>query len=87
FIRIEKTDSADAFLIADFARVGRTKKHAPWRGSQFIALRHLTRHRMHLSEAMWSDWEPPPGDISEDLPTNCHGLSPQLSRSCPILLP
>ena len=49
---MEKTDPADAFLIADFARVGRTKKLEPWRGSQFIALKRLTRHRMHLSECI-----------------------------------
>lgn len=52
FIKIAKTDSADAFLIADFTRVGMTKKLEPWRGSQFIALRRLTRHRMHLSECI-----------------------------------
>ena len=52
YIGMEKTDPADAFLIADFARVGRTKKLEPWRGSQFIALKRLTRHRMHLSECI-----------------------------------
>lgn len=49
---MEKTDPIDAFLIADFARVGRTKKLEPWRGGQFIALKRLTRHRMHLSECI-----------------------------------
>ena len=52
YIGMEKTDPIDAFLIADFARVGRTKKLEPWRGGQFIALKRLTRHRMHLSECI-----------------------------------
>lgn len=50
YIGMEKTDPSDAYLIADFGRVGRTKKLEPWRGGQFIALKRLTRHRMHLSE-------------------------------------
>lgn len=49
YIGMEKTDPTDAFLIADFARVGRTKKLEPWRGGQYIALKRLTRHRMHLA--------------------------------------
>ena len=52
YVGMEKTDPTDAFLIADFARVGRTKKLEPWRGSQFIALKRLTRHRMHLTECI-----------------------------------
>ena len=52
YIGMEKTDPTDAFLIADFARVGRTKKLKPWRGGQFIALKRLTRHRMHLAECI-----------------------------------
>ena len=52
YIGMEKTDSTDAYLIADFGRVGRTKKLEPWRGGQFIALKRLTRHRMHLSECI-----------------------------------
>jgi len=52
YIGLEKTDPSDAFLIADFARVGRTKKLEPWRGGQFIALKRLTRHRMHLAECL-----------------------------------
>ena len=52
YIGMEKTDPTDAFLIADFARVGRTKKLEPWRGVQFIALKRLTRHRMHLAECI-----------------------------------
>ena len=52
YIGMEKTDPTDAYLIADFGRVGRTKKLQPWRGGQFIALKRLTRHRMHLSECI-----------------------------------
>lgn len=52
YIGMEKTDPTDAFLIADFARVGRIKKLEPWRGGQFIALKRLTRHRMHLAECI-----------------------------------
>ena len=52
YIGMEKTDPTDAFLIADFARVGRIKNLNPWRGAQFIALKRLTRHRMHLSECL-----------------------------------
>lgn len=52
YIGMEKTNPTDAYLIADFGRVGRTKKLEPWRGGQFIALKRLTRHRMHLSECI-----------------------------------
>ena len=52
YIGMEKTDPTDAYLIADFGRVGRTKKLEPWRGGLFIALKRLTRHRMHLSECI-----------------------------------
>lgn len=37
FIDIAKTDPDDAFLIADFARVGRITNE-PWRGSRVLAL-------------------------------------------------
>lgn len=47
FEDLDKTDPNDAFLIADFARVGRIRSK-PWRGSQFLALQRLTRHRLHL---------------------------------------
>lgn len=50
FIGMSKTDSLDAYIIADFARVGRIKKSEPWRGSQYLALKRLTRHRLHLTE-------------------------------------
>lgn len=52
YIAKDKTDAADACLIADFARVGRTKTCEPWRGSQSLALRRLTRHRLHLMECI-----------------------------------
>jgi transposase len=51
FIGMDKTDPKDAFLLADFARVGRINTQ-PWRGSQFLALQRLTRHRLHIVEAM-----------------------------------
>ena len=51
FIGMNKTDLLDAFVIADFARVGRIETE-PWRGSQFLALQRLTRHRLHLVEAL-----------------------------------
>lgn len=49
---MDKTDPLDAYLIADFARCGRIKKCEPWRGSQFLALKRLTRHRLHLAECI-----------------------------------
>ena len=52
FTGMGKTDPTDAYLIAEFGRVGRTKKLEPWRGGQFIALKRLTRRRMHLSECI-----------------------------------
>ena len=52
YIGMDKTDPLDAYLIADFARCGRIKKCEPWRGSQFLALKRLTRHRLHLAECI-----------------------------------
>ena len=52
YVGMDKTDHLDAFLISDFARVGRTKKCEPWRGSQYLALKRLTRHRLHLVECI-----------------------------------
>lgn len=52
YVGMDKTDHTDAFLISDFARVGRTKKCEPWRGSQYLALKRLTRHRLHLAECI-----------------------------------
>ncbi|MDR3238611.1 MAG: IS110 family transposase [Clostridiales bacterium] len=51
FIGMGKTDHIDAFIIADFARVGRITTE-PWRGAQFLALQRLTRHRLHLIESI-----------------------------------
>lgn len=51
FIGMNKTDPLDAFIIADFARVGRIST-SPWRGSQHLALQRLTRHRLHLIECI-----------------------------------
>ena len=51
YVSVGKTDPIDAFMIADFARVGRIKSE-PWRGSQFLALQRLTRHRLHIMEAI-----------------------------------
>lgn len=51
FIGLDKTDPIDAFVIADFARVGRINIE-PWRGSQLLALQRLTRHRLHLVECI-----------------------------------
>lgn len=51
YIGLGKTDAIDAFIIADFARVGRITS-APWRGSQFLALQRLTRHRLHIAGSL-----------------------------------
>lgn len=51
FIDIDKTDPLDAYIIADFARVGRITSQ-PWRGAQFLALQRLSRHRLHLVESI-----------------------------------
>lgn len=48
FIDIEKTDPTDAFIIADYSRVGRVNSLSPFKGAQFLALQRLTRHRFHL---------------------------------------
>ena len=50
FSDIEKTDPSDAYILADFARVGRTRSLHPFRGSQYIALQRLTRQRYHISK-------------------------------------
>ena len=52
YIEMEKTDLGDAFLIADFARVGRCKKLRPFKAAQHIALKRLTRERYHLAEQL-----------------------------------
>lgn len=55
FTDMDKTDPADAYLLADLARVGRTDKLFPFRGSQKLALQRLTRHRMHISELITAE--------------------------------
>jgi len=55
FADMDKTDPADAYLLADLARVGRTDKLFPFRGSQKLALQRLTRHRMHVSELITAE--------------------------------
>ena len=52
YVDMDKTDHLDAFLISDFVRVGRTKKCESWRGSQYLTLKRLTRHRLHLAECI-----------------------------------
>lgn len=51
FVGLGKTDPIDAYVIADFARVGRIATK-PWKGSQYLALQRLTRHRLHLVECI-----------------------------------
>lgn len=51
FIGLGKSDPIDAFVIADYARGGNIETE-PWRGSQFLALKRLTRHRLHLIECI-----------------------------------
>lgn len=51
FIGMSKTDALDAYIIADFARIGRIHT-SPWRGSQYLALKRLTRHRLHLMKSI-----------------------------------
>lgn len=54
FVGMSKNDYVDAFAIADFARVGKITS-SPWRGSQFLALQRLTRHRLHLAKSLTSE--------------------------------
>lgn len=51
FNALDKTDAIDSFVIADFARVGRISIK-PWRGSQYLALQRLSRHRLHITECI-----------------------------------
>lgn len=50
FIDRPKNDPCDAWLIADFVRVGRCKSLHEWRGASFVALQRLTRYRYHLAQ-------------------------------------
>ena len=49
FVDMDKTDPKDAFVIADFARVGKITT-SPWNGAEYITLQRLTRCRLHLIE-------------------------------------
>jgi hypothetical protein len=49
---MDKTDPKDSYILADIARVGRTKSMTPFKGSQKLALQRLTRHRVHLAELL-----------------------------------
>jgi len=51
FNSLDKNDGIDSFVIADFARVGRIRIE-PWRGSQYLALQRLTRHRLHITQCI-----------------------------------
>jgi hypothetical protein len=51
FHSLGKNDGIDSFVIADFARVGRIRIE-PWRGSQYLALQRLTRHRLPITECV-----------------------------------
>src|SRR5699024_10040757 len=51
FTGLGKNDGIDSFLVADYVRAGRIEID-PWHGSQYLALRRLTRQRRHISEAV-----------------------------------
>lgn len=50
FIDRPKNDPKDAWLIADFIRVGRCKSLHEWRGATYVAMQRLTRYRYHLAQ-------------------------------------
>ena len=50
FTEMDKTDPKDSYILADMARVGKTKDLTPVKGPQKLALQRLTRHRKHLSD-------------------------------------
>ena len=52
FLDREKTDPEDAFLCADYARIGKCKDSHPVNGYQKIALQRLTRQRKHIAEQL-----------------------------------
>lgn len=52
FLDREKTDPEDAFLCADYARVGKCKNSHPVIGYQKTALQRLTRQRKHVAEQL-----------------------------------
>lgn len=50
FSELDKTDFKDSYILADMARVGKTKNLSPVKGPQKLALQRLTRHRKHISD-------------------------------------
>lgn len=52
FLDREKTDPEDAFLCADYVRIGKCNKCKPVLGYQKIALQRLTRQRKHIAEQL-----------------------------------
>lgn len=48
YIGLFKNDFIDAFIITDFARVGRIPQN-PWSGMQFLTVQLLTRHSQHIT--------------------------------------
>ena len=52
FLDREKSDPEDAFLCADYARIGKCKDSHPVIGYQKIALQRLTRQRKHIAELL-----------------------------------
>lgn len=52
FVDREKTDPEDAFLCADYVRIGKCKNLKPVIGYQKIALQRLTRQRKHIAEQL-----------------------------------
>ena len=53
YIGLGKSDPIDAFVIADYARAGNIETE-PWRGSQFLALKRLTRHGLLARNQLYS---------------------------------
>ena len=52
FLDREKADPEDAFLCADYARIGKCKDSHPVISYQKIALQRLTRQRKHIAEQL-----------------------------------
>lgn len=50
FVEREKTDPEDAFLCADYVRIGKCKNVMPAMGYRNLALQRLTRQRKHIAE-------------------------------------
>lgn len=52
FLDREKTDPEDAFLCADYLRIGKCKMSHPVIGYDKVALQRLTRQRRHIAEQL-----------------------------------